>query len=269
MAWRRRVMWTVFFVGLFAVVLRWHGLRFSGPHHLLPAQAVLEPALNRKIDRLATSREVDSPRKALDLALELTSQSLKYTSEPSVRYEFGVQEAEGNDAAYTQLFVAVFNRIADGRQLKARARAVRSTSPTVFGLKLPKPAPAQHDWVMVQPAHGTAAESWFVDPTFHDALLGWGIEGNVTGFVPIDSEAEAPGVDEPVYDDPEAGSDDFGSDDYGPGDSDEEADLDLAPQASRNSPRKPASAQASGSRTNKSTGKATAIPAAVIQKTDE
>src|SRR5690606_5654381 len=195
---------------------------------------------------------------------------------PSVRYEFGVQEAEGNDAAYTQLFVAVFNRIADGRQLKARARAVRSTSPTVFGLKLPKPAPAQHDWVMVQPAHGTAAESWFVDPTFHDALLGWGIEGNVTGFVPIDSEADAPAVDEPVYDDPEAGpgsddfgSDDFGSDDFGPGDSDEAADLDLAPRAARNAPRKRASAQASGSRTSKSTGKATAIPAAVIQKTDE
>lgn len=266
MAWRRRVMWTVFFVGLFAVVLRWHGLRFAGPHRMLPEQALLEPALNRKIDRLATSREVDSPRKALDLALELTSQSLRYSSEPSARYDFGLQEAAGNDAAYAQLFVAVFNRIADGRQLKARARAVRSSSPTVFGFRVPKPAPSQHDWVMVQPSHGTAAESWFVDPTFHDALLGWGIEGNVTGFVPIDSqsEADAPGVDEPVYDDP--AYDDPAYD----GEPDEQPELDQEPQAAHGAPRKRAPAHASpASRTHINTGKARAMPAAVIQKTDE
>ncbi len=208
MAWRRRVMWAVFFTGLFAVLVRWHGLRFGGPHELLSSSAALEPALERKVDRLATSRNVDSPRKAIDLALELTSQCLRYGRDHRPSDQFDLGEREANDAEYSQLFSAIFNRIADGRELGARARPVRSESPRVFGLRVPHPAFSHHDWVMVQPSSGTAAESWFVDPTLHDALMGWSIEGNVTGLVPVDGPS-APGdseydeQDEPVYDDPE------------------------------------------------------------------
>ncbi|MEZ4229181.1 MAG: hypothetical protein R3B89_08460 [Polyangiaceae bacterium] len=209
MAWRRRVMWAVFFAGVFAVLLRWHGLRIGGPHQLLSQTAALTPALERKVDRLATARNVDSARKAIDLALEVTSQCLRYGRDhrPTDRFDLG--EREANDAEYTQLFTAIFNRIADGRELGARARPVRSAAPRVFGFKLPHPAFAHHDWVMVQPPKGTAAESWFVDPTLHDALMGWGIEGNVTGLVPVDGPGDLgdTGFDEqdaPVYDDPDA-----------------------------------------------------------------
>lgn len=212
MAWRRRVMWTVFFTGLFAVLVRWHGLRVGGPHQLLSASAALTPALERKVDRLATSRGVDSPRKAIDLALELTSQSLRYGRDHRPSDQFDLAEREANDGEYSQLFAAIFNRIADGRELGARARPVRSAAPRIFGIKLPNPAFSHHDWVMVQPSAGTAAESWFVDPTLHDALMGWSIEGNVTGLVPVDGPGDAgdSGYDErdaPVYDDPGEGFD--------------------------------------------------------------
>ncbi|MEZ4373881.1 MAG: hypothetical protein R3B07_23875 [Polyangiaceae bacterium] len=212
MAWRRRVMWAVFFAGLCAVLVRWHGLRFGGPHQLLPASAGLAPALERKIDRLAASRSIDNPRKAIDLALELTSQNLRYGRDHRPSDQFDLGEREANDGEYSQLFTAIFNRIADGRELKARARPVRSSAPRVFGIKLPNPAFAHHDWVMVQPRDGTAAESWFVDPTLHDALMGWSIEGNVTGLVPVDGPDAAGDTsydeqDAPVYDDPEEDAD--------------------------------------------------------------
>ncbi|MGE0328552.1 MAG: hypothetical protein AB7S68_39930 [Polyangiaceae bacterium] len=208
MAWRRRVMWAVFFAGLCAVLVRWHGLRFGGPHQLLPASAGLAPALERKIDRLAASRSIDNPRKAIDLALELTSQNLRYGRDHRPSDQFDLGEREANDGEYSQLFTAIFNRIADGRELKARARPIRSSAPRVFGIKLPNPAFSHHDWVMVQPRDGTAAESWFVDPTLHDALMGWSIEGNVTGLVPVDGPDAAGDTsydeqDAPVYDDPE------------------------------------------------------------------
>lgn len=200
MNWRRRLMWTVFFTVLGGVVLRWHGLRVGGPHELTSASARLSPSLERRIDRLATSRRVDSPRKAIDLALELTSQGMKLGTPTHDASAADGSERVGGPKQYAALFVAIFNRVADGQSVEARAHVIESDGPRLFGVKLPSPGFAQHHWVLVQPKDAVAAESWFVDPTLHDLLLGWSIEGNVTGLVPVTASAPAED-DEEEYDD--------------------------------------------------------------------
>ncbi|MBX3183957.1 MAG: hypothetical protein KIT72_00410 [Polyangiaceae bacterium] len=189
MNWRRRLMWAVFFTVLGGVIARWHGLRVSGPHELVSVSARLSPSLERRIDRLAASRRVDSPRKAIDLALELTSQGLKYGAPTPGSGAADGAERTGGSEEYTALFVAIFNRVADGQGIDATARPVQSAGPRLFGVKLPGASFAHHHWALVQPKGAVAAESWFVDPTLHDLLLGWSIEGNVTGLVPVSAEA--------------------------------------------------------------------------------
>ncbi len=189
MNWRRRLMWAVFFTVLGGLVTRWHGLRVGGPHELISLSAPLSPSFERRIDRLATSRRVDSPRKAIDLALELTSQGLKYGAPtPGSRAVDGAEQSGGSEE-YAALFVAIFNRVADGQGIDATARPVESAGPRLFGVKLPGAGFAHHHWALVVPKGAVAAESWFVDPTLHDLLLGWSIEGNVTGLVPVSAEA--------------------------------------------------------------------------------
>lgn len=248
MSWRQRLMWSVFFIGLFAVLLRWHGMRLGGPHELLSYQASLSASLERRVDRLATARSIEHPRQGIDLALELTSQSLRFSPEFDELWEFDVSERAANQAAYSQLFSAIFNRIAEGRSIKARAWVVQSKSPRVFGLPIPHAAFKQHDWVIVQPTEGTAAESWFVDPTLHDALLGWNIEGNVTGLIPLGNSSGGERSKPEVPD--------HGIEDYDFDDSEDFLD-EKAPSAS------------ASSRMKSKTGKAKATTPAVIQKTKE
>jgi hypothetical protein len=101
---------------------------------------------------------------------------------------FSAAEREGNCIEYAHLFARVFDKAAAKAGLSARAYAVHSAQARIFGHAVPMRGWDDHDWVLIQDGTGDEARRWFVDPTMHDAGLGWDISPNVRGTVSADAK---------------------------------------------------------------------------------
>lgn len=153
------------------------GLRLGGPHRVVPATARPTTGLLAQIDEAIQWKKATSAEEAVEAALEITRAALTPSLGHTTSFDFDVAERGGNCVEYAQLFVFAFNRGAAAAGLSARAVAVRSHDPRIFGARLPGRFFADHDWVMIR--DGT--RKLYVDPTFDDLWLGSNLANNVTG----------------------------------------------------------------------------------------
>lgn len=169
---------------LLGVVTRWHGFTLGGGHVLRQPQATLSGPLQTRIDEIHTERMPSSAEEVRDLALRITAQLARFSLGHAEGRHFTLQPRAANCRELADLYGTVFNRIAERRQVAARALVVRSHDPRVFGFQIPHRSFRDHDWVLVQPAGATPSESWYVDPSLNEVWLDWNVEGNVRGSLP-------------------------------------------------------------------------------------
>jgi len=159
-----------------------------GPHVARRSTAVLDEPLKRAVDTAVAATELTSVESAMDFALSATDKLLHFGLEHPTSASFTVVEREGNCIEYANLFARVFDKAAGKAGLTARAYPVHSGKAQVFGRALPFRGWEDHDWVLIQDGAGEDAHRWYVDPTLHDAGLGWDISANVRGPVSIEAK---------------------------------------------------------------------------------
>jgi len=155
------------------------------PHTAKRSGAVLDKALDRAVDASIAKAEIDSVESAMDIALSASDRILHFGLQHPTSLSFAAAEREGNCIEYAHLFARVFDRAAARAKLDARAWVVHSGKAVVLGHKLPFKGFEDHDWVLIQEGSGDGAKRWYVDPTMHDAGLGWDISGAVQGTVKL------------------------------------------------------------------------------------
>lgn len=156
------------------------GVTLVPPHRAMRLTAQPDAALRAAVEREVTAsppRDVDA---AIELAVRLTTEHLHFgLRHHRTSARFGVAEREAHCVEYAQLFAWAFNTTARVAHLTARATPYRSDA-RVFGLRVPDPALADHDWVRVV----DGARRWYVDPTFADMGLGWNIADRFPAAAP-------------------------------------------------------------------------------------
>jgi hypothetical protein len=164
------------------------------PHTARRPAAVLDKALDRAVEASLAKASVDSVESAMDFSLAASDKLLYFGLGHAASMAFSAAEREGNCIEYAHLFARVFEKAARHAQLDARAYVVHSARAELFGHKVPFPGWDNHDWVLIQQGPrqgpgpqgpGDAARRWYVDPTLHDAGLGWDISSNVRGVVKL------------------------------------------------------------------------------------
>jgi hypothetical protein len=161
---------------------------------LLPAHtdrrsaAVLDKALDRAVDASLGRAAIDSVEAAMDFSLSASDRLLRFGLHHPQSLTFSAAEREGNCVEYAHLFARVFDKAAQRAGLDARAYVVHSARAELFGRKVPLPGWEDHDWVLIQTGPGDEARRLYVDPTMHDAGLGWDVSANVRGAVKLPSE---------------------------------------------------------------------------------
>jgi hypothetical protein len=155
------------------------------PHTARRSTAVLEKPLERAVDASLTKAPPESVEAAMDMALSASDKLLRFGLDHATSTSFAAAEREGNCIEYAQLFARVFDRAAQKGKLDARAYVVHSAKAEVLGRALPFRGWGDHDWVIIQEGSGADARRWYVDPTMHDAGLGWDISTNVRGVVKL------------------------------------------------------------------------------------
>jgi hypothetical protein len=155
------------------------------PHTAKRSAAVLEKPLERAVDASLAKSEPDSVEGAMDVALSVSDRILRFGLAHTTSLSFAAAEREGNCIEYAHLFARVFDRAAARAKLDARAYVVHSGKAVVLGHKLPFRGFEDHDWVLIQQGSGDDARRWYVDPTMHDAGLGWDISASVRGAVKL------------------------------------------------------------------------------------
>ena len=169
-----------------------------GPHVVKRSTAVLDEPLKRAVDLALSKAEITSVESAMDFSLSASDKLLHFGLEHPTSMAFTAAEREGNCIEYANLFARVFDKAAAKAGLTARAYAVHSAKAQVFGRIMPLRGWGDHDWVLIQDGTGEDAQRWFVDPTMHDAGLGWDISANVRGPVNVTAPAAPkPSADAP------------------------------------------------------------------------
>lgn len=203
---RMRRLWR--WIGVLSVVLLFataasaalphFAFELLGPHVARRSTAVIDEPLKRVLDTALGTAEIASVETAMDFSLTVTDKLLHFGLEHPTSMAFTAAEREGNCIEYANFFARVFDKAAAKAGLKARAYAVHSARAQVFGRILPLRGFGDHDWVLIQDGTGEDAQRWFVDPTMHDAGLGWDISANVRGPVSVEAKSAAkPGADAP------------------------------------------------------------------------
>ncbi len=157
------------------------------PHTVKRSGAVLDRALERAFDASVAKADPSSVEEAMDISLAASDRILHFGLKHPTSMSFAAAEREGNCTEYAHLFARVFDRAAARAKLDARAYVVHSSKAEVLGHKLPWKGFEDHDWVLIQQGSGEDAKRWYVDPTMHDAGLGWDISGAVQGTVKLPS----------------------------------------------------------------------------------
>jgi hypothetical protein len=155
------------------------------PHTARRSAAVLEKPLERAVDASLGKTTVDSVESALDFSLAASDRLLRFGLGHPQSLSFAAAEREGNCIEYAHLFARVFEKAAAKGKLDARVYVVHSARAELFGRKVPFAGWEDHDWVLIQQGTGEEARRWYVDPTMHDAGLGWDISANVRGAVKL------------------------------------------------------------------------------------
>jgi len=155
------------------------------PHSARRSAAALDKPLERAIDGSLDRATPDSVESAMDVALSASDRLLHFGLQHTTSLSFAAAEREGNCIEYAHLFARIFDKAAAHAKLDARAYVVHSAKAEVFGHKVPMPGWSDHDWVLIQEGTGDDARRWYVDPTLHDAGLGWDISANVRGAVKV------------------------------------------------------------------------------------
>lgn len=186
-------------IGVLAVVLLFataataaiphFAVEFLAPHVVKRGAAVLDKPLDRAVDTALGKTEIKTVQEAMDFALSASDKLLHFGLEHPTSMSFSATEREGNCIEYANLFARVFDKAAQKGGLTARAYSVHSAKVRVFGRALPMRGWGDHDWVLIQDGTGDDAQRWYVDPTLHDAGLGWDISANVRGPVSADGKA--------------------------------------------------------------------------------
>ncbi len=155
------------------------------PHTAKRSGAVLERPLERAVDATLASAAPDSVESAMDVSLSVSDKILHFGLGHTQSLSFAAASREGNCVEYAHLFARVFDRAAARAKLDARAFVVHSGKAEVLGHKVPFRGFEDHDWVLIQEGSGDDARRWYVDPTMHDAGLGWDISASVRGTVKL------------------------------------------------------------------------------------
>jgi hypothetical protein len=158
------------------------------PHTAKRSAAVLEKPLERAVDASLAKAQLDSVQAAMDFSLSASDKLLHFGLEHPQSLSFTAAEREGNCIEYAHLFARIFDKAAAVAKLDARAWVVHSAKAEVLGRKLPFRGWGDHDWVLIREGSGDDAKLWYVDPTMHDAGLGWDISANVRGTVKLPAQ---------------------------------------------------------------------------------
>jgi hypothetical protein len=187
-------------IGVLAVVLLFataagaalprFAIELLAPHTPKRSAAVLDKALETAIDSALEKSTLATVEEAMDFSLSASDKLLHFGLEHATSMAFSATEREGNCIEYAHLFARVFDKAAQKAGLGARAFPVHSAGARIFGRQVPLRGWEDHDWVLIQVGSGEGARRWYVDPTMHDAGLGWDISANVRG--PVTAEIKAP-----------------------------------------------------------------------------
>jgi hypothetical protein len=156
-------------------------------HAVRRSAATLDKALDRAVDTSLSKASIDSVEAAMDFSLSASDRLLHFGLHHPQSLTFSAAEREGNCVEYAHLFARVFDKAAQHAGLDARAYVVHSRA-EVFSRKVPLPGWEDHDWVLIQDGSGDEARRLYVDPTMHDAGLGWDVSANVRGAVKLPAE---------------------------------------------------------------------------------
>jgi hypothetical protein len=160
------------------------------PHTAKRSAAALDKPFERAVDGAVAKTTIDSVEAAMDFSLAVTDRMLHFGLDHPTSMAFAA-EREGNCIEYAHLFARVFEKAAAKGGLEARVYVVHSGKAQVFGRPMPFRGWNDHDWVLIQDGSGDEARRWYVDPTMHDAGLGWDISTNVRGPVTVDAKPAA------------------------------------------------------------------------------
>jgi len=149
--------------------------RLLGPHTVKRSAAALDQGLDRAVDASLAKATVTNVDGALDFALAASDKLLHFGLEHPTSLSFKAIEREGNCIEYAHLFARVFDAAAARGKLAARAYVVHSAKAELFGRAVPLRGWDNHDWVLIVDGD----RRFYVDPTLHDAGLGWDISSNV------------------------------------------------------------------------------------------
>jgi len=155
------------------------------PHTAKRSTAALDKALDRAVDASLDQAQVATVETAMDFSLSASDKLLHFGLDHPTSMTFAAADREGNCIEYANLFARVFDKAAAKGKLDAHAWVVHSGKAEVLGRKLPFRGWGDHDWVLIQQGTGDDARRWYVDPTMHDAGLGWDISSNVRGPVKL------------------------------------------------------------------------------------
>jgi hypothetical protein len=169
-------------------------LELLAPHVVKRSAAMLDKPLDRALATALDKTTITTVEEARDFSLSVTDKLLRFGLDHTTSMSFSAAEREGNCIEYANLFARVFDKAAQKGGLEARAFAVHSDKAHLFGRAVPLKGFGDHDWVLIQDGQGDDAGRWFVDPTMHDAGLGWDIAANVKGVVnaPVNPRHEPP-----------------------------------------------------------------------------
>ena len=156
------------------------------PHTARRSSAALDAELRKAIDAALAKSTPTSVDTALDFSLSVSDKLLHFGLNHQTSTSFVAAEREGNCIEYAQLMAKVFEKAAAKGGFKARAFVIHSDKARVFGQKVPFPGWDDHDWVLIEDRTGSGdPRRLYVDPTLHDAGLGWDISSNVKGEIKL------------------------------------------------------------------------------------
>lgn len=153
------------------------------PHVVKRSTASLDKPLEKAIATALDKTTITTVEEAMDFSLSVTDKLLHFGLDHPTSMSFTAADREGNCIEYANLFARVFDKAAHKGGLTARAFAVHSDKAHLFGRAVPLKGFGDHDWALIQDGQGDEAQRWFVDPTMHDAGLGWDVSANVKGAV--------------------------------------------------------------------------------------
>lgn len=167
-------------------------VEFSAPFSATSPAARLDKDLADHVDAALAKADIADVNGTIDAALAITDESLSFGLDHKTTLAFSATPREGNCIEYAHLFAYVFNQAARSSGLNATAYVVHSASARVLGVKIPARGFQDHDFAVIEDRTGTAlprcttraaCRFWYVDPTLHDAWLGWDIHSIVKGTV--------------------------------------------------------------------------------------